>query len=235
MDKYILVHGIKIARDFVPETFGRLTTIGPRFLMSQGTQGKHKVYQACQCSCGNSDVLVIRVDSLKRGDTTSCGCYLVEKVRAASFTHGLSRTREYNIWANILDRCNNPNCEGYAKYGKVGIKACDRWQEPNGQGFLNFWEDMGPRPGPGYSVDRYPDKFGNYEPNNCRWATQTEQMRNVRSNKLLTSNGKTQCITEWAEELNIPHYIIRNRIKAKWDVDTALYTPVAKRKPRNEQ
>ena len=83
---------------------------------------------------------------------------------------------EYACWSNMKQRCDNPKNPRYADYGGRGIKVCERWRKR----FLAFYEDMGPRPSPNHSMDRYPDNDGNYEPNNCRWATWAQQRANQR-------------------------------------------------------
>jgi len=86
-----------------------------------------------------------------------------------------NKSAEYHVWEGIKQRCLNPNRRGYEYWGGRGITICERWLD-----FENFYADMGPRPGAGYSIDRYPDNDGNYEPGNCRWATASEQQRNTR-------------------------------------------------------
>ena len=88
--------------------------------------------------------------------------------------HGLRGTREYKTWSAMIQRCTNPKCPSYPRYGALGVSVCDRWAS-----FQNFLEDMGPRP-TGSSLDRI-DAFGNYEPANCRWATKLQQARNRRA------------------------------------------------------
>lgn len=91
------------------------------------------------------------------------------------------RSPTYRSWDKMIQRCTNPNDAHYSYYGGRGITVCERWRK-----FENFLADMGERPigpGRGFTLDRYPNKNGNYEPDNCRWATWTEQMNNTRRNQ----------------------------------------------------
>ena len=115
------------------------------------------------------------------------------------------------------DRCSNPRNKDYKNYGGRGIEVCARWRS-----FANFLTDMGPRPGPGYSIDRYPNTNGNYESNNCQWATTKQQNRNTRRNHLITFNGKTQCLSAWAEETSLPWDRILWRLNNGWSIERAL-------------
>lgn len=105
----------------------------------------------------------------------------------------------YGIWAAMKRRCNNPNCKAYRWYGARGIKVCPEWAAS----FRQFAADVGERPTPKHQLERLDNGLG-YQPGNVTWATSKEQMRNVRSNVNLTHNGKTQTVTEWAEELGLP-------------------------------
>ncbi len=125
-----------------------------------------------------------------------------------------------NTWANIIDRCYNPDAQSYHWYGARGIKMCDRWQHS----VAAFIEDMGPPPTPKHSVDRI-DCNGNYEPSNCRWATQEEQNNNTRRSKLITWNGKTQSIRDWAKEYNIGARGLSERLRRGWNMEKSLKTP----------
>lgn len=117
-------------------------------------------------------------------------------------THGLRNTPEYNIWNAMKLRCHNPNSTGYYKYGARGIEVCERWRDS----FAAFYEDMGPRPSPKHSVERE-DNDGNYEPNNCRWATPDEQANNQR--RTVHINGKT--IADIARETGLSRKTIETR------------------------
>lgn len=126
----------------------------------------------CQCDCGGK--VVSSSDSLRRGNTQSCGCLRLEKITL----HGMRNAPEYRCWSSMKSRCSNPRHRGFKDYGGRGISVCDRWQV-----FENFLADMGPRPSDGHSIDRYPNNDGNYEPENCRWATAKQQIDNRRRPK----------------------------------------------------
>jgi len=136
--------------------------------------------------------------------------------------HGLTATYFYKVRRNMLNRCYNPNYKNWRHYGGRGITVCDRWRNS----LSDFAKDMGPRPSPKHSIDRI-DNDGNYEPDNCRWATQTQQMRNVRKNIMLTFNGKTQCLPSWAAEIGIKQATLYARLFAfGYSVEKALSIPV---------
>jgi len=119
----------------------------------------------------------------------------------------------------MFQRCYNPNGTKYADYGGRGITVCDRWLK-----FENFYADMGDRP-EGMEIDRFPDNDGNYEPGNCRWATRPEQMRNTRANRMITFQGRTQCLTDWANEIGVGCSTICTRLARGWSLERALTTP----------
>jgi hypothetical protein len=130
------------------------------------------------CDCGN--YLEVELDRVTKGNTKSCGC--LKKENSHNIIHGLTKTVEYNSWSSMKSRCYNKNNKCYQDYGGRGIKVCDRWLEPKGQGFLNFLSDMGKRPEVKYSLDRI-DVNGMYCPENCRWADDLQQANNKRPMK----------------------------------------------------
>lgn len=167
---------------------------------------------------------VIYGGNLTRGLSKSCGCLNSEITAArnvAGATHGGCGSPEHEAWHAIIQRCTNPGARDYHNYGGRGIRICKRWLR-----FENFIADMGKRPAPGYSIDRFPDNDGNYEPRNCRWATKLEQDRNRRTNRLLTFRGETLCVTEWSERVGIHKHTMFTRLRKGWSVEKTLTTPV---------
>lgn len=129
----------------------------------------------CICDCGNESV--VSLGDLKNNKTKSCGCLAKEKssdnIKKYSTTHGRHGTPEYRVWRGMRTRCYYENTPQYKNYGGRGIKVCNRWKES----FENFYEDMGDKPTPKHQLDRI-DNDGNYEPNNCRWVTPSENALN---------------------------------------------------------
>ena len=160
----------ELQSNMIGKTFGRL--IVQSFISIKD----NKSLFSCLCSCGN--VVEVLGNSLNSGNTQSCGCYSREISSIKSITHGLSDHPLYSTWSNILQRCYNPNNDNYHNYGGRGIYVCDEWKN-DPQAFISWAEANGYQFG--LTIDRYPDQNGNYEPDNCRWTTMTEQARNRRS------------------------------------------------------
>lgn len=129
-------------------------------------------------------------------------------------------SRTYRSWANMKARCKNPRYDNFSRYGGRGITFCSKWAY-----FKGFVSDMGVRPD-GTTLDRI-DNDGNYEPNNCRWATRKEQARNRRSNRWVELDGVNKTLYEWADELGLNRTTVTQRINAYgWTPERALRTPV---------
>lgn len=122
-------------------------------------------------------------------------------------------------WISLRDRCGNPNNKEFRNYGGRGIKVCERWLNS----FENFLTDMGKRP-PGMSIER-DDVNGDYEPNNCRWATAGEQARNKRNNRIFCYDGLTMTMTDWAAHLGVSLQTLNSRRRAGWSVERILAVP----------
>ncbi len=131
-----------------------------------------------------------------------------------------ARTPEYRIWCAMKTRCCNPNASNYHFYGGRGITICERWKNS----FQGFLDDMGPKPFPEASIDRYPDADGPYAPENCRWASKKEQSQNSRKSRMLSYNGETLCLLDWAKRIGITHSALRVRLD-NWPIERALTEP----------
>lgn len=212
------------AISIIGKTFGRLTVISDAEPRSEFSGNTHR-QSNCLCECGTQCVVLNA--SLRSGNTKSCGCYRKEWMRKTFVTHGQARagmkTSVYEIWKNMISRCQNESQKCYPNYGGRGIAVCDRWKES----FERFFEDVGPRP-PGTTLDRIDNNKG-YEPGNCRWATPKQQGRNRRSNCVLTVRGVTGCLTELCEHFKVPYARTLGRLHMGWDADVAFF---ATKRPR---
>lgn len=181
---------------------GRLTIIGP-IVTKDGSSS----FSPCRCSCG-TEKLVSR-SAMRRGVVVSCGCYGREARLKAVWRHGKSlkgpSRRVYGVWASMIQRCENPNAGHFQNYGGRGIKVCERWHD-----FILFEADMGPRP-PGMTVERL-NNDGNYEPDNCTWASRRAQARNKSTTHIVDFRGEKHSLREVAEALLISPKLLGSRM-----------------------
>lgn len=200
--------------DLTGRKFGKLTVIKLDHKKHYESNGKSKgfmYYWLCKCDCGN--IKVIRGVSLTTGHTKSCGCLY-------SSQNNLSKTRLYKILEGIKGRCLYPKNNRYEFYGAKGVSICQEWLD-NFQNFYNWAMENGYKDN--LTIDRI-DINGNYEPLNCRWVDIKTQARNKSNNKLITYNGQTLCVTEWAEILNIKPRVIRDRLRRGWEIERIFTT-----------
>ena len=212
------------ALDITGQRFNRLVACKPT-----DERRNRSVVWVFRCDCGNE---VRRVASeVVRGKISSCGC-LHSEVKSREITannlrrtihghmrRGVMRSPTLISWENMHQRCRTPGHKSYKAYGGAGVTICERWSS-----FKNFLDDMGERP-EGATLDRIIGTKG-YEPGNCRWATPKEQTNNIRTNRRVTLNGRTQNLKQWAEELGISHQCLRHRLAAGWTDEQILNTPV---------
>lgn len=206
------------------QRFGRLIVI-----KESGRAKSRSVIWLCKCDCGNYHKVESRI--LTSGHTLSCGCLSRDKFVERLTKHNMSKTRLYKCWQDMKTRCSNPNTPYYHSYGGRGISYCKEWNT-----FESFKEWALAN---GYiesanhgecTLDRI-DVNKNYCPENCRWITNQEQQNNRRNNILLTFNGETKTLTQWANDINIKSSTLSARIKDyHWSVEKALTTPVKERK-----
>jgi hypothetical protein len=188
--------------DEVGNKYGKLTVIE----FTGNTKSGDSRWK-CLCECGN-ETTVARGE-LRRGSTKSCGCH-----RASA--KGMCESPEYTSWQEMKRRCYNPKAPYYEIYGGRGITVCQRWLDA----FVNFLDDMGPKPFAEATIDRIDGNSG-YEKDNCRWATKLEQSQNSRKVRMITYNGETRCLRDWARKLGITHSTLRSRLE-RWTLEKSM-------------
>jgi hypothetical protein len=196
--------------DLTGRQFGRWTVLGLAPDVRPGI-----TRWLCRCQCGKERSVL--GSSLPSGTSRSCGC-LKNEIQGHE---GQSKCPEGSSWMAMIRRCTRISHPDYVDYGGRGIKVCDRWR----LSFQAFLEDMGPKPSRHHSIERK-ENSGNYEPGNCRWATAKEQARNRRSNWMITYNGESKSVAEWAELVGIMADTLEKRLRKGWPVSRAIMTPV---------
>lgn len=190
--------------------YGKLTVIS-----FNGIDKHRKATWLCLCECGENTIA--STNTLKSGKTKSCGC------RQGGYKHGLfkkyKQSKEYNAWLKMKSRCFNQNDISH-KYYK-GITVYPEWMHS----FQSFLNHIGLAPSKDHSLDRI-NNLGNYEPNNVKWSTKKEQIKNRRCTKIIEFNGVIKTLPEWSDFLGIDYKKLLNRInRQKWSVDRAFETP----------
>lgn len=176
------------------------------------------VIWTCICDCGKRKD--VTSTGLKNGSTQSCGCLFLEVAAAkghAKRIHGMTDTSTYRSWSGAKARCTNPKNKKYPNYGGRGISFCARWAES----FEAFLEDMGPVPAKGMSIERE-NNDGNYEPGNCRWATQLEQQNNRRDNVIIALDGESLTMAQYCRKHGLDSDKVQRRLKCGYSVERAV-------------
>lgn len=188
--------------DVLGNRYGRFVVTG------EASMHGHHRYVFVRCDCGTEKS--VSLDSLRGGISASCGC-LLRDMMAARTKHGFARRgpkpSEYTTWYSMIRRCVSPTDWSFPRYGGRGITVCDRWRDS----FAAFYADMGPKPTPKHSIDRI-DNNGPYSPENCRWATPTEQGRNSRRNRVIEAFGERLCPSAWEEKTGVLAITAQRRV-----------------------
>ena len=201
--------------DLAGKKYGRLMV-----LEYDGQNHRGKSMWKCLCDCGGT--IIVTGAHLTSGHTQSCGCYGAEILKDRVTTHGMTKTRLYNIWQGMLKRCYYKGATSYRHYGDKGIVVCEKWHD-----FETFrdWAITH-----GYSddltIDRI-DNSGDYSPENCRWVDINTQLRNTSRNHFIEFNGETHCMKDWASILGINYRTLQQRVNVYgWSVERAFTTPI---------
>lgn len=209
-----------VALDIRGDRYGRLTAL------RRVADIRGKTAWECVCDCGARRVVPTR--HLRHGDAAACKrCALAARAVKLS-THGLSRPHKvtFNIWVGMKGRCLNPRHHAFHNYGGRGIKVCDRWRDD----FPAFLSDMGPRPSKHHTIDRI-DNDGDYTPDNCRWATASEQSCNRRDCYRVRHDGGVLSLAEFCRVTGLNAQAVyqrvsRRRLGREFD-SAAIFAPVA--------
>lgn len=193
--------GNKNAIDIAGERFGRLVALS---VDHPGAGGR---YWLCRCDCGKSTVVLCA--DLRSGGTKSCGCLAFEMKPPVIIMHGMSRTKLYKIWVAMRQRCGNPNDPNYDRYGGRGIEVCEEWSRF--EAFMEWAISSGYVEGE-VDLDREDNDKG-YSPENCRFITHRDNLRNTHRKLHDVINGEDVTLSEAAEKYGVPYRLIYQRYK----------------------
>lgn len=185
-------------KELIGKKFGELTVVDVKLKQlyyPNGAKNGLDVEYVCKCECGKTTL--VKRYRLLEGKTKSCGCLRKELSKKRKTTHGLCYTRLNRIYHKIKSRCLSKTSDKYKWYGERGIKICKEWEKE----FMKFYEwSINNGYKDNLTIDRI-DVNGDYEPSNCRWITQAEQMKNTRRNR----NYNGRCLSDWGRYFKIPY------------------------------
>lgn len=200
-------------KDLSGKVYGRWTVI--KFSHRKGKN----YYWVCKCSCEKNTIKTVNSAQLNNGQSQSCGCFNKETITK----HGLNGNKLYHIFNSMKARCYSTTNKSYKNYDGRGIKICDEWLN-DVKLFIEWAHKNGYKEG--LTIERK-DVNGDYCPQNCCWESRKTQSNNTRKNIFIDYNGKTQTLTQWAEEYNIkPHTLYYRYVLKNWDIDKSLNTPI---------
>lgn len=196
--------------DIAGQRYGNLTVI-----KRTGTDKGGNALWACECVCG--ELAVVRSQHLRNNETQSCGCM----AKKNALKYGESKSRIGRIWRAMINRCRSELNPNYRHYGERGIIVCSEWIDYHN--FHDWALDNGYKDN--LTIERK-NVDGNYEPENCKWATMKEQENNRTNNHLITFIGKTQTLQQWSEETGIARETLSSRIRRGWTIPQTLSVPI---------
>ena len=204
----------------IGDVFSKLVVTG--FTYGVRSSGLKKKLNTCACECGS--IINVESGNLNSGNTKQCNSCAILTRGENRKTHGYAnhanlsevKRKTYFTWVAMKARCNNPKVKRYESYGGRGISVCESWDD-----FGKFLADMGEPPTRNHSIERI-DNEGNYTPENCKWADIFEQANNKRSNHVITVNGESKNLNQWANETGIKRETIARRIKRGWTPERAV-------------
>lgn len=219
--------------DLSDQEFDRIKVVGYAGLRPVGHTGRQNgAHWWCVCSCRPERIFLLYAHCLTHFSNRSCGCLHSDATREQFTTHGESYSDEYTAIARAIQRCENENNPQYYLYGESGISVFPEWKN----NIKAFVQHIGRKPSKRHSLDRFPNQNGNYEPGNVRWATPKQQVRNRRITRMMTYEGRTQSIGDWADETGISYQILITRKMRGFTDNECLTTPIGaqRKKPTRD-
>ena len=191
--------------------YGKLTILGIEY-QKKYSNGTIIDFVKCKCECGN--IKIINFNNIKRGLVKSCGCI-------TKTVNGMSKTRIYQIYRHLINRCYREKDISYKNYGNKGIIVCDEWKND----FMSFYNwSMANGYANDLTIDRI-DVNGNYEPSNCRWVNMAVQQNNRSNNRILEYKGQKKTITEWAKYCGLSYRNLYYRLNNGYTIEEAIEKP----------
>lgn len=194
--------------------FGRYTVLS---LSDKRSKIGRKLW-TCKCDCGT--IRDVHQENLSSGNSKSCGCLATDNAISKNTTHGLCYHPIHAAWVAMRSRCKSKDPHKARSYLNRGIQVCEEWDS-----FQQFYDDMCATWKEGLWLERINNDIG-YSKGNCRWATQVEQSRNKRNNRLLCIEGVTKTMSEWASIRGIDVRRIHSRLKLGWSEEDAIQRPI---------
>ena len=216
-------------KDYIGQRYGRWLILDKDLEKVSGHP-----YVKAECDCGK--IKSVRLSSMLKGESTSCGCLARELAAQRVTTHGFSKHETWQAYYDMHRRCYDDKRKDFCHYGGKGIRVDNSWAEgwEQGIGFLRFLKDMGPKPFEKAEIERY-DNSKNYCKENCYWEQRRGQNNNKSVNRIIEHSGYSLTLTQWAHLIGIRPKIICDRVnKLGWDEHKAMTTP-PKMKGKNPQ